>query len=72
MSDAKETSHKLFDHIIKANRLKNDAALARFLEQTPAAISKVRHGRLNVSHKMIIDIHLATGMAIRDIQALLD
>jgi plasmid maintenance system antidote protein VapI len=72
MSDVKDTSHKLLDHIIKANKLKNDAALARFLEQTPAAISKVRHGRLNVSAQMVIDIHLATGMAVRDIQALLN
>lgn len=72
MSDAKETSNKLFDHIIKANKLKNDAALSRFLDFTPAAISKVRHGRLNISAQMVIDVHLKTDMAVRDILALID
>jgi len=67
----KDSSGKLFDHIVKANSLKNDAALARFINQTPAVVSKVRHGRLSVSPKIILDIHLATGMAVRDIMALL-
>lgn len=66
-----DKSGKLFDHIIKSRNLKNDAALARHIHQTPAVISKIRHGRLNVSAQIILDVHLATDMSVRDIQAML-
>jgi plasmid maintenance system antidote protein VapI len=70
-TDTKDNSGKLFDHIIKSRELKNDAALGRLIDIKPAVVSKIRHGRLNVSAQIIINIHLMTGMSIRDIKALL-
>lgn len=67
----KDRSGQLFDHLIKSNLLKNDAALAHFILIKPAVVSKIRHGHLNVSAQIIINIHLVTGMAVRNIQALL-
>jgi hypothetical protein len=69
--DQKDNSGQLFDHLIKSRKLKNDAALGRMLNLKPAVISKIRHGRLNVSAQIVIDIHLATDMPVRDIMALL-
>jgi len=66
-----DSSHLLFDHIIKSRQLKNDAALGRLIGITPAVLSKIRHGRLNVSAQIIINVHLRTDMPVRDIMALL-
>lgn len=65
------TEHKLFDHLKAQFNLKNDAALARFLEMSPGQVSKVRHGRLPFGAEMILNVHEITDMPIKDIKALL-
>lgn len=67
----KHLPHVLFDHISKTHKLKNDAALSRLLKLAPTIISKVRHGRLNVSAQIVINVHLYTGMPVRDIMAMI-
>lgn len=62
---------KLLDTIIAENHLKNDAALSRFLDWAPPAISKLRYNRISVSAEMIIRIHEKTGKSIADIKAAL-
>jgi len=65
------SAHALLDHVISVMRLKNDAALARMLEVAPPVISKVRHYRLPVGSTLILSIHEATGLSIREIKALI-
>lgn len=65
-----DASGQLFTHIIGAQSLKNDAALARFLEVSPVIISKIRHGRLAVGPSLIIRIHEATDMPVALIKSL--
>jgi len=67
----KDNSGKLFDHLIKSRKLKNDAALGRMIDVRPAVISKIRHGRLKVSAQIVINIHLVTDMSVLDIIAML-
>lgn len=65
-----DVSGNLFAHIIAAKSLKNDAALARFLEISPVIVSKIRHGRLSVGPSLIIRIHEATDMPVALIKSL--
>lgn len=61
----------LLNELIRMKGLKNDAALCRFLEVQPPIISKMRNGMLPFGASMIIRIHDAFGMPIREIKALL-
>jgi hypothetical protein len=61
----------LIDALIKQLKLKNDAALCRALEVEPPIISKIRHRRLPVGGSMLIRMHEATGMSIRELRDLL-
>lgn len=54
----------LIDHLIQQLELKNDAALARKLHMQAPAISKIRHGVLNVSGDVLVRIHDITGLSI--------
>jgi plasmid maintenance system antidote protein VapI len=58
----------LFDKIILAMQLKNDAALSRELEVAPPVVSKLRHARLTLGPSMAIKIHKLTGMPIVQIE----
>lgn len=66
-----DASGDLFNHIIDKNQLKNDAALARYLEVNPPVISKIRHGKLPVGDSLKINIHKRTGMSIAAIETLI-
>ena len=68
---ANDASGKLFDTIIVKNNLKNDAALARFLEIQPPNISKIRHGTMPVGDSLKINIHKRTGLSIAKIEELI-
>lgn len=61
----------LFDQIIKAFNLKNDAALGRMLGLTHAYVSKVRSGRLKAGPEVILKVHDATGWSIKAIKGFL-
>lgn len=62
--------HHLLDVMIREFELKNDAALARFLQIFPAQVSKVRAGRLPVSADLILRIHDCTDWEIKRIKQL--
>lgn len=63
-------TNKLLDHILAKSHLKNDAALARFLELAPPIISKMRHGKLPVSDLTLVRIHEVTDMSIAELKEL--
>jgi plasmid maintenance system antidote protein VapI len=63
--------HALLDAILRDYKLKNDAALARYLEVAPPIISKIRHDKLAVGPYMILKIHEKTEMSVKDIKFLL-
>lgn len=52
-----DMSGGLFDRLITDIGLKNDAALARFLQVQPPIISKVRHGRSRITSDLLIHIY---------------
>jgi hypothetical protein len=63
-------AHALLDHLIAAFGLKNDRELARVLEVQSGYISRVRHRHLPVSAQLMLGIHDAFGLEIREIKAL--
>lgn len=65
------TPNEILDHIIDKLALKNDAALARYLEVAPPVISKMRHNRLPFGAQYIVRLHEKTGWAISNIKAYL-
>lgn len=61
----------LLNTLIKHLKLKNDAALSRTLEVAPPIISKIRHRRLPVGASLLIRMHEASGMSIRELRDLM-
>ena len=61
--------NELLDEVIRAQNLKNDAALARFFQVAPPVISKIRHYRLPVGDSMIIKCIELAGMPIASIRS---
>jgi plasmid maintenance system antidote protein VapI len=62
---------QLFHAIAVEFKLKNDAALAEFLDVTPPQISRIRHGKYGVSGDMILRIYDKTGWSIEKIRSYL-
>jgi hypothetical protein len=67
----KDGSGQLFARIMRDNQLKNDAALARFLELQPPVISKIRNSKLSVSAETILRVHDKTSYSIDKIRVLI-
>lgn len=63
------TINQLLDQIMTSQQLKNDAALARELEVAAPVISKLRSGGLKMGCSMIVKLHLAFDIPVRDLQA---
>lgn len=63
--------NRLLDTIIDNLRLRNDAQLCRVLEVAHPMISKIRHGHIPVGAAMLIRMHEATGLSIRDLRYLM-
>lgn len=63
--------HLLLDSIMEKCKLRNDAALCRFLDIAPPVVSKIRSGRLGFSAAMVLRVHEKLGTPIDDIKALL-
>ena len=61
----------LLDTLIKQLRLKNDAALSRLLEIAPPVISKIRHRRLPIGASLLIRMHEASDISIKDLRVLM-
>lgn len=62
----------LFDYLINKFRLKNDRELAQKLGVWPAAVSKARHGKLNIGPIWILVIHEEFELPIKDIKRMLN
>jgi hypothetical protein len=62
--------HPLFDRIIEVYKLKNDAALSRFLKIPPSNLSRYRSGVLPIGPNVILHIHDATNWSIKAIKEL--
>lgn len=67
----KQDPNKLLDFLIATLGLKNDAALARYLTITAPQLSKMRHGRNQVSGDTLLLIHDATQLPIPALRAVL-
>lgn len=67
----KDNSGMLFDTIMRARGLRNDAALGRLLNLTHPAISKIRHGRVRVTDTTILRVHETLGMPVKQIRELI-
>ena len=61
-------NHRLLDAIVEEFDLKNDAALAQFLDVAPPHISRIRHDKYNVSGDMILRIYDKTDWSIEKIR----
>lgn len=61
----------LLDTLIEKLELKNDAALARQLEVAPPVISKIRHRTLRVGATMLLRMHDASELTIRELRKLM-
>lgn len=69
MKIKKETpGGRLFDHLLRKFKLKNDAALARALSLAPPVISKVRSGDLITSPATILLVHEKMSMSVAEIR----
>jgi len=62
----------LIDSIISTFRLKNDAALAHLLGMNRAVVSRLRNRRTQLTPGVMICLHEATGLSIRELRALMD
>lgn len=63
--------HRLLDTVRKRHNLKTDRALAHMLGIEQSVVSRIRSGKLAISPYVILQIHDATGMAVRDIKMLM-
>jgi hypothetical protein len=66
-----KVKHKLLDAICESLDIKNDAALARFLECLPSLICKIRNQKTSVSPWFILRVYDKTGWTIEAIRALM-
>ena len=60
--------HKFLDAVKREFKLKNDAAVGKFLGITNPAISKIRHGKLKIGAVHILRAYDATGWSIEKIR----
>lgn len=56
------------DSVIREQQLKNDAELSRLLQLAPSSISKIRHGRAEVSAEVLLRVHEAFGTPIAELK----
>lgn len=66
--DFQYDAHGLLDKVMEMAGLKNDAALARYLEVAPPVISKIRHNRMLVGDSLILKFHEIAGMTLPEIR----
>ncbi|MFL6708014.1 MAG: hypothetical protein ACJ8HI_07385 [Massilia sp.] len=61
----------VLDAIIAKLKLKNDAQLSRVLEVAPPVISKIRHRSLPIGATILLRMHEASSISIRELRALM-
>ena len=70
MTTAVNQQTVLINSLKKLFRLRNDAALARALGVAPPVISKLKSGKLEIGDSLLIKIHDAFDLTIKQIRAL--
>jgi hypothetical protein len=63
--------NKVLDALIEKLQLKNDAALSRVLEVAPPVISKIRHQTLPIGATILLRMHEASNLSIRELRSLM-
>lgn len=63
-----KTQADLLDLLIDKMQLNNDAALARTLDTSPGAISKIRSATLPVGPSILVRMHEASGLTIAQLR----
>jgi plasmid maintenance system antidote protein VapI len=58
----------LIDHLRRQYKLRNDAELAKQIGVKPPAISKLRHGMSALTPAIILKIHEAFNMPVKEIR----
>lgn len=66
-ADDNYNTARLLDTLAQSYLLKNDAAIARFLEITPVLVCKLRKGTIPLSAAVILRIHETTDLPIKEI-----
>jgi plasmid maintenance system antidote protein VapI len=66
-----QSPNHFLNHLVSHLKLKNDAALARFMDVAPPVLSKIRHKRLSVTASILIKAHDATGLSINQLRDVL-
>ncbi len=59
------------DGLIRRLGVRSYAALARVVGLSPSVISKVRHRRLVISSKILVQVHEATDIPIRELRRMM-
>lgn len=63
--------NRLLDAVIERLDLKNDAALCKVLDATAPTISNIRHRRTPVGAALLVRMHEATNMSVRELRQLM-
>ena len=58
----------LIDHLRREHNIRTDADLAKLLGVRPPAISKLRHGTAALTPSIILKIHEAFNMPVKEIR----
>jgi len=64
--------NRLFDHLQRTYKVRNDRELAKALGVWPAAVSKVRSGKLAFGDIWLLAVHDVFGLEIKDIKGMLN
>lgn len=67
-----DNSGLLFNYLRKRHNLKNETALAKWLDVNPSTLSKIRHGIFSVSAEMILRIYDKSKIPIETIRELIN
>ena len=69
---SKEGVNRLFDHILRTYKVKNDTAFAEAIGAQRPNVSKVRNGHVGMGDAWVIAIHEVYGMSIKEIKGILN
>lgn len=65
-----DQTNDFLNGVIATQELKNDAALARFVDLPPPIVSKLRHGHIDFNFGHVVAFHINTNIPVRKIMQL--
>ncbi len=68
LSASQYAPERLIERLCSAVGARSYSALSRVIDISPSVLSKVRHRRLGVSSEILLRIHDATGIPIRELR----